>query len=148
MLTQDGPVYIDINPRLVGQGNAWHAGWPSSPPSSTSPAARTRPPATGTDWGHDPQAAVAVLGAAQHEHTRRAVLIELVTAARHRASYHNSAEELTPLRHDLRTAIPVAIAAAATLAHPAAWRWFSSGAVSNYALAPAGWHEILSGDGA
>ena len=26
MLTHDGPVYIDINPRLVEPGNAWRAG--------------------------------------------------------------------------------------------------------------------------
>lgn len=149
MVTHDGPVYIDINPRLVEPGNAWRAGvdlvealldlacgtdTPVQQPGRTGVATH--------------QLLVAVLGAAQHEHTRRAVLSELVTAAGRRASYHNSVEELTPLRHDIRTAIPVATAAAATLANPATWRWFSSGAVSNYALTPAGWHEILSGDGA
>jgi hypothetical protein len=88
------------------------------------------------------QLLLALLGAAQHEHTRRAVLAELVSALRHRGSYHDSIEELTPLRHDLRAAIPVAAAALATLTRPTTWRWFSSGAVTNYALTPAGWREI------
>ena len=41
---------------------------------------------------------------------------ELGQAARHQASYEGSVEELTPIRHDLRAAIPVVAAAAATLA--------------------------------
>jgi hypothetical protein len=90
------------------------------------------------------QLLLAVLGASERSGKRRVILSELGSALRHRASYHNSAEELTPLRHDLRTVIPIATAAAATLAHPATWRWFSSGAVTNYALTAVGWREILS----
>ena len=87
------------------------------------------------------QLLLAVLGAAQHRHTRRAVLAEQASASFHRGSYHGSVEELTPVRHDLRAALPVMAASVATLARPATWRWFSAGAVANYALTPAAWRE-------
>jgi hypothetical protein len=88
------------------------------------------------------QLILAVLGAAQHQGTRRAVARELADAALHRNSHRGSAEELTPIQDDLRTILPVAAASIATLAHPNTWRWFSSGAVSNYALTPEGWRAI------
>ena len=75
---------------------------------------------------------------------RLGVLRELCEAAAHRASYEGSVEELTPVRHDLRAALPVTAAALATLAWPRSWRFFSSGAVANYALSPGGWKTIVS----
>jgi hypothetical protein len=143
ILSDDGPVYIDINPRLVEPGNARRAGVDlvagllEVACGTSAPIQDPGRPGVATH-----QLLLALLGAAQHEHTRRAVLAELVSALRHRGSYHDSIEELTPLRHDLRAAIPVAAAALATLTHPTTWRWFSSGAVTNYALTPAGWREI------
>lgn len=53
-----------------------------------------------------------------------------------------STEELTPVRRDLRAAIPVAVAVAATLARPASWSRFTSGSVASYSLAPAGWRQL------
>ncbi len=91
------------------------------------------------------QLLLAVLRAAQRDGARRAVLREMAMAWRQRESYENSAEELTPLRHDLRTAFPVVTATVATLGRPALWSAFSSGAVTSYALTPAGWEEILAG---
>jgi len=146
ILSEAGLVYIDINPRLVEPGNAWRAGVDlvgalldvavgASPPPAQVPGRR----GVATH-----QLLLAVLGAAQHQHKRGAVLAELAAALCHRGSYAGSREELTPLRHDLRTAVPVAAAAAATLALPSAWRWFSSGAVTNYALTPAAWRQILT----
>src|SRR5262249_35532144 len=87
------------------------------------------------------QLLLAVLAAATRGRT--AVLRELVDAAQGRGSYHNSHEELTPLRGDPLTGVPIALASAATLARPATWRWFATGAVSNYALTARGWHMIL-----
>jgi hypothetical protein len=49
---------------------------------------------------------------------------------------------MTPWRGDPRAAVPLAVAAAATLVHPAWWRWFVSGSVAAYALTPAAWAEI------
>ncbi len=65
-------------------------------------------------------------------------------AARRRDLYDDSVEELTPLRGDLRTSVPVAAAALATLVRPSAWRMFSGGAVTRYALTAAGWRAIRS----
>jgi hypothetical protein len=49
---------------------------------------------------------------------------------------------MTPWRGDGRAAVPLVVAAAATLVHPAWWRWFVSGSVAAYALTPAAWAEI------
>jgi len=78
-----------------------------------------------------------------HRATRRAIASELLAAARHRGDYRDSTEELTPLRHDRRTAAVVALAAAATLIRPRAWTWFATGSVSAYALTPESWRHIL-----
>jgi predicted ATP-grasp superfamily ATP-dependent carboligase len=144
ILTPDGPVYIDINPRLVEPRNAWLAGVDlvaltlalalgEHPPASLSPRAGVR----------THQLLLAVLGAAQGEHARRAVARELITAARRRGAYEQSAEELTPIVRDPLAAVPVAAAAVLTLARPQTWPLFVRGSVDAYALSPQGWAEIL-----
>ncbi len=145
ILTGDGPVYIDINPRLVEPGNAWRAGVDLVAALLEVAKGERRPVAQtpGRAGVATHQLLLAVLGAAQHGHTRRAVFAELASASRHHGFYQDSVEELTPIRRDLRTAVPVIAASFATLARPATWRWFSSEAVTNYALTPAGWREIL-----
>jgi hypothetical protein len=146
ILTDDGPLYIDINPRLVEPGNAWRAGVDLVTAlldvALGKPTVVQRPGRAGVATH---QLLLAILGAAQHRHTRRAVSSELLSAARHRGSYRDSLEELTPLHRDLRTAFPVVAASLATLLSPATWRWFSSGAVTNYALTPAAWRSIAAG---
>ena len=135
ILGADGPSFIDINPRLVEPANARRAGvdlvaclmavafgrHPDPQPVERSDVATH-------------QLLLAVLGAAQSRQARRAILRELRDAACHRASYKGSVEELTPVSHDLRAALPVTAAASATLAWPRSWRSFSASAVSNYAL--------------
>ncbi len=59
--------------------------------------------------------------------------------------YLGSSEELTPLTHDLRSSVPVAIAATATLMAPTSWTWFAAGSVANYALSEQGWEDIVHG---
>ena len=139
ILTADHPTYIDINPRLVEPGNARRSGVDLVAPMldlayETDP----RPQPTGRPGTRTHQLLLAVLGAAQHRGTRRSVLAELVAASRHQGDYANSVEELTPLHGDPRAALPVAVATLAGLAYPKAWRWFASGAVTNYALTPRG----------
>ena len=141
----DGPMFIDINPRLVEPANARRAGVDLV--GTLLEVALGRAPAPQPVGRVDVathQLLLAVLGAAQSSRGRLGVLRELGQAARHQASYEGSVEELTPIRHDLRAAIPVVAAAAATLAWPRSWRFFSSGAVANYALSPSGWKAILS----
>jgi len=146
ILTDHGPMYIDINPRLVEPGNAWLAGV-DLVSAMCDLALGTTPAVQGPGRAGvaTHQLLLAVLRAAQRGGARRAVLREMAMAWRHRESYENSVEELTPLRHDLRTAIPVVAATVATLGRPALWSAFSSGAVTSYALTPAGWEEILAG---
>jgi hypothetical protein len=146
ILNDNGPTYIDVNPRLVEPGNAWFAGVdlvtamldiacgksPMIQPSGRSGVATH-------------QLLLAVLGAAQHDRSRRAILSELAAARGRRNGYANSVEELTPLRRDLRAAIPVVAASLTTLGRPASWSIFSSGAVANYALTPQGWGDVLRG---
>ncbi len=137
----DPPVVIDINPRLVEPSNAWRAGTdlvgamlavslgehpPASPPGR--PGVATH------------QMLLAVLAAASRG--RRAVCRELVDGLRHRGPYAGSFEELTPLAHDPRSAVPVIVAAVAALLGPRRAGALSSGTVSNYALSADGWRKL------
>lgn len=88
------------------------------------------------------QLLLAILGAAQHDGRRRDIARRLWAAACHQDGYRASTEELTPLRHDPLTIVPVAIAAVITLIRPATWRHLTAGSVSAYALTPAAWHQI------
>lgn len=145
ILTERGPVFIDINPRLVEPNNAWFAGV-DLVGTMVALARDEHPPPTAADRASvaSHQLLLALLGAAQHGRGRRGILAELAGAATHRGSYRGSREELTPLKGDPVAAVPLALAAIVTLARPSAWTWFSSGSVSNYALAPQGWREILA----
>jgi hypothetical protein len=89
------------------------------------------------------QALIAILGAAEQSGKRRAVLRESLDAIFSRGAYLGSAEELTPLNGDPVAAVPVAVALAATLAHPPLWRKFHTGAVGPYAVTPEAWQRIL-----
>lgn len=134
ILTPGGPSYIDVNPRLVEPGNAWRAGTdlvqallavsknehPAAAPPSR-PGVRTR------------QLLIGLLG----QRRRRDVVRELARAAR-----DDAAEELTPVRGDPRAAIPLLAAAAATLVSPRTARFFTDGAVTNYALTTEAWRRI------
>jgi len=71
------------------------------------------------------------------------VLREALDAIFSRGAYLGSAEELTPLGGDPVAAVPLAVALAATLAHPPLWRKFHTGAVGRYAVTPEAWQRIL-----
>jgi hypothetical protein len=143
ILGPDGPQFIDINPRLVEPVNAYRSGVDLV--GALVDAARggtAEPQPAGQPGVQTHQLLLAVLGAAQHGGRRRDVARQLAAALSGRDGFRASTEELTPLRHDPRTAVPVAIAALATLIRPAAWRHFTSGSVGAYALTPAAWHHI------
>jgi hypothetical protein len=145
ILSETGPVFIDINPRLVEPGNAWRSGvdlvgpmielclgsHPAEQPTSR-PGVKTH------------QLLLAVLGAAQQGRGRRGVAGELRRSWGKKGPYHESTEELTPLTHDPKAVVPLLMAAAATLINPGSWTWFASGSVTSYALSPEGWHQILA----
>jgi hypothetical protein len=145
ILTDAGPAYIDVNPRLVEPGNAWRSGV-DLVDAFVRAAHGDQPPVqrAGRSGVATHQLLLAVMAAAQRSAPRRAVLRELVNAAVHRGDYQGSVEELTPLRRDLRTIVPVTAAATASMVHPVLARSLSSGAVANYALSHAGWRSLLS----
>jgi len=148
ILTRDGPVYIDVSPRLVEPANARRAGVDLVAPMLELAVDRSplpQPPGRADVSTH--QLLLAVLGAAERTGRRRAVLGELVAAALGTSDYRGSVEELTPVRGDLRAAAPVAAAVVAIVARPSTWRWFSAGSVRNYSLTAAGWRQVMASSG-
>jgi hypothetical protein len=130
ILTEEGPVYIDVNPRLVEPGNAWRAGTDlvaSLIDVSLGRHPRPRPPGRADVVTR--QRLIGVLGA----RTRRAVIRELVAPG---------ADELTPTRKDPRSAIPLVAVTAAALVTPRAASFLTGGAVAGYALTPSAWERI------
>ncbi len=145
ILTDAGPLFIDVNPRLVEPVNAWHSGVDLvAALLDAAMGTQSEPQGPGRPEVATHQLLLAVLGAAQHGRGRLGVAAELRSALTHSGSYRGSSEELTPWRGDLRAVTPVAAAAVATLVRPAWWRWFTSGSVSSYALTPAAYNEITA----
>jgi hypothetical protein len=145
ILGPDGPRFIDVNPRLVEPANAYLSGVDLI--GALLEIARTggaAPQSKGRPGIETHQLLLAVLGAAQHSGRRREIARELQAAL---TGGPARTEELTPLRRDRRTAIPVAAAALATLVRPRAWRHFTSGSVEAYSLTPAAWRQIVQGVG-
>jgi len=148
IVTDSGPVFIDVNPRLVEPENAWRAGVDLV--GAMLDVALGAPPCRqgdGRTGVRTHQLLLAVLGAAQHAGGRRGVAAELLAACRRSGPYAGSVEELTMARRDPLALVPLALASLATLIRPASWSWFASGSVDNYALTPAGWDQILTGIG-
>jgi hypothetical protein len=138
-----GPLIIDVNPRLVEPANAFASGVDLVGAMLAVAQHSPRPgPETGRSGIQTHQLLLALLGAAARS-GRRAVLAELIAAVGHRGLYRDSAEELSPARHDRRAVVPVAAAAVATLVRPSVSSWFTEGSVANYSLTPEGWQLIL-----
>lgn len=143
IVTDAGPLVVDVNPRLVEPMNAWRSGVDlvgAMVDLATGQSPEPQPPGPAGVDTH--QLLLAVLGAAAGGGGRPGVLRELAAAARHRGSYAGSREELTPIRHDWRAAMPVALASALTLVTPAWGRVLSSGSVASYALTPAAFSQV------
>jgi glutathione synthase/RimK-type ligase-like ATP-grasp enzyme len=144
IVTRDGPLAIDVNPRIVEPMNAYLSGVDLV--AAALDLAQGRRPA-GRAGVRSHQTLLAVLGAAQRCDSRRAVARELFSALAKRGDYAGSREELTPIAGDPLAAIPLVAAAAATMARPSLWRAFEAGAVGPYALTPEAWEQILAAAG-
>jgi glutathione synthase/RimK-type ligase-like ATP-grasp enzyme len=150
ILTAEGPLFIDINPRLVEPVNALRSGVDlAGALVEVARSGSTAPQPAGTPDVRTHQLLLAVLGAAQQGGRRRDVLRTLGQAVAHRQAYRGSTEELTPVRGtgrlsrlDPLATVPVTAATLATLIRPAAWRYFTAGATSAYALTSAAWREL------
>ena len=145
IVTTDGPVVIDVNPRLVEPMNAHLAGVDLV--GAMLALARNEAPETqpvGREGVRSRRLLLAILGAAQNHGSRIAILCELRRAVGRCGEYANAAEELTPVSGDLLAAVPVVAATVATVFSPSLWRTFHAGAVGPYALTSEGWNSILS----
>jgi hypothetical protein len=149
ILTAEGPLFIDINPRLVEPVNAFVSGVDligALVEAARSGTGTPQPP--GHPGVRTHQTLLAILGVAARSGRRRDILRELLRALTRSGHYRHSTEELTPVRWpgtgiDPVTAIPAAAAALATLIRPAAWHHFAAGATSAYSLSPAAWRALL-----
>jgi glutathione synthase/RimK-type ligase-like ATP-grasp enzyme len=144
VLTEDGPRYIDVNPRLVEPGNSGRAQGDLTNALLATTLGRPVSASAQRAGVVTHQLLIALLGAAQRTGSRRAVLVELSAAVRRRGPYRDSLEELTPVRGDLLAGAQMGAVTAALLAYPGLWRPLATGAVENYALTPEGWKAILS----
>ena len=119
ILTDSGPLVIDVNPRLVEPMNALRSGVDLVGAMLDLAFARPLPARTSGNTGvRTHQLMIAILGAAQAERPRRGVAREIWQALARRGDYAHSAEELTPVRGDPIAALPVLAGAALTLAWP------------------------------
>lgn len=144
ILGAEGPVFIDINPRLVEPQNAWLAGVDLvGPLMELATGSRPKSQIEGRPGVATHQLLLAVVGAAQHGRGRLGVIGEIVHAIRHSGAYRKSTEELTPLNADTKTLAPLVVATAAFLVAPRTWSWFSRGSVSAYSLTDYAWRQIL-----
>jgi len=145
ILTDAGPVFIDVNPRLVEPGNAWRSGVDlvgTLVDVASGGVPEAQPPGRPGVATH--QLLLAVVGAGAQGRGRRGVAAEIWAALTRSGPYRGSAEELTPVSGDPRAPMPVVGATAMMLARPALWRLLASGSVAGYALTPAGWDSLLS----
>lgn len=148
ILTGNGPLVIDVNPRLVEPMNAHLSGVDLlSPMLQLAQGARPPRQPGGKQDVKTHQLLLAVLGAAQDHRGRTGVARELFSAAAQRSDYRNSTEELSPSRTpggrcDWRAPVPLLAAAATTLLTPRSWQWFASSSVANYSLTPDAWRAI------
>lgn len=138
IVTDNGPLFIDINPRLVEPVNALRSGVDLT--AAMIQAARgdsgsTQP--AGAPGARTHQLLLAVLGAAQHGGRRRDVMRTLGHALTRTADFRDSAEELTAA-----WSLPVIAVTLATLASPANWRYFAGGPRA-YSLTPAAWQALV-----
>ena len=144
IVTDAGPLVIDVNPRLVEPVNAHLAGVDLV--ASMLALARDEHPAAtpaGRPGVRSCQLLLSVLGAAEHG-SRRDVLRELADALAKRGPYSGATEELTPVAGDPSAAFPVVVAVLATLIKPSLWRLFHAGATGPYALTPEAWRKIVA----
>jgi glutathione synthase/RimK-type ligase-like ATP-grasp enzyme len=145
ILSERGPLIIDVNPRLVEPGNALRAGVDLvAAMLSLIGGHDATERAPGTPGVLTRQSLIAILGAAAQSGRRFEILREARDALLARNAYAGSHEELTPFRGDPLTALPVLTVLLATLLHPPLWRKFHAGAVGPYALTPNAWRQILA----
>jgi predicted ATP-grasp superfamily ATP-dependent carboligase len=120
IMRQEGShLFIDCNPRLVEPMSAYLAGLDLVDLLLQVSQGKTPEPAPDSREGVRTHLAMqALLGCATRDGTRREIFRECMRLAAGRGPYAGSVEELTPLRRDWISAVPLAITALALLADP------------------------------
>ena len=112
-------LFIDCNPRLVEPMSAYLAGLDLVDLLLRVSQAKTPEPAPDSREGVRTHLAMqALLGCAARGGTRREIFRECMRVAARRGPYADSVEELTPVRRDWISAVPLAMTALALLANP------------------------------
>jgi glutathione synthase/RimK-type ligase-like ATP-grasp enzyme len=139
----DGPVIIDVNPRLVEPGNAAAAGLDLVAVLLDVATGRASRPAPQARPGvRTSQLLLALAGAVQGARPRRALLRQLGAAAARTGDYRASREELTPLAGDPLAMAALAALSAALLVAPGLHARLASSSVANYAITPSAWSRL------
>jgi predicted ATP-grasp superfamily ATP-dependent carboligase len=116
---QGSHFFIDCNPRLVEPMSAYLTGLDLVDLLLRVSQAKTAEPAPDSCDGVRTHLAMqALLGCAARGGTRREIFRECVRVAARRGPYAGSIEELTPVRSDWISAVPLAMTALALLANP------------------------------
>jgi predicted ATP-grasp superfamily ATP-dependent carboligase len=119
MPEQGTHLFIDCNPRLVEPMSAYLAGLDLVDLLLRVSQGKTPEPAPDSREGVRTHLAIqALLGCAARDGTRREVFRECVRLITGRGPYADSVEELTPVRRDWLSAVPLAMTALALLADP------------------------------
>jgi hypothetical protein len=140
IVTPQGPLEIDVNPRIVEPMNAHLV----SPMLELASGKHPSPAQEGRVGVRSRQLLLAILGAAEQTNSRKAILQLLRNVSGGRDELGKATEELTPVTGDLIAALPAVSATVATLIRPSLWRQFHLGAVGPYALTPEAWDRIVA----
>ncbi|QYN38281.1 ATP-grasp domain-containing protein [Pseudonocardia sp. DSM 110487] len=139
----DGPVIIDVNPRLVEPGNAAAAGLDLVAVLLDVATGRApRPGPQARPGVRTYQLLLALAGAAQGARPRRALLRQLGAAAARTGDYRAGHEELSPLARDPLAMAALAALSAALLVAPVLHARLASSSVANYAITPSAWSRL------
>jgi hypothetical protein len=135
---QGAPQYIECNPRTVEPANAAASGVniPDLQVRLTTGEQLPAPPRVGTAGVRTHGTIALLLGTAAYQGSRRAVVAELARAFTNRGSYHDSTEQLTPLRRDPPSGAALAFVIARALASPKQATRVASKAISRYSITP------------
>jgi predicted ATP-grasp superfamily ATP-dependent carboligase len=140
-ILEDGtgqPRFIDANPRLVEPMNAWWSGTDLT--GALLAVSLGEAPPTQPEGRPDILTRLSLMGlldAAQHRGRRRDVLIEAGRVIMGSGKYKGAVEELTPLRADPWSALPVGLITAALLISPGVAAGLVRGTIRAYSLSPA-----------
>ncbi|HKS18410.1 MAG TPA: hypothetical protein VJS63_04280 [Bradyrhizobium sp.] len=122
IIPDDGspPLLIDCNPRLVEPFNAWRSGVDLvTLLLRVSQGEEPVPVADGREGVSTHLAMQALLGLASRGGTRREIIRECWRLLDHGGPYAGSAEELTPVQHDVLAAVPLVMTMTMLLVSPA-----------------------------